>query len=528
MIKQKFNYIMNEQEMNIVKKFKEWSNINRWDYDENDILRIHKYFLKYENMINNPYVYLEAMKEYAKKNNKMIKILEFIIKNDLLYKKNRKRKPLLEWKYILYYNYVNRYHLSEWEIKLLYFSIKLGFRFPGIIGNAVDELSFKNEDENPGISMEQCEKIVKSQNNTRIEGINTEYFISQTKGGLSLDFGFGCSMGCIYCYRIEDHREMYSHLNKLKFRFDTNESIKRLLNHPWFTPHITPLGICMSTTEAFLPEVWPITIKLLMSLDELKLTNRVTIITKGTLSEEQIKQLEELEYIDLDICVCYAGLPKIIEPSSNTKRIEFLERLVKGERINAIGYLRPIIEGYNTSYEILKEVLMLYKKSGVKTITYGGLRFSDEHVINFQNANIPLPNCVFEKNKKFMSEDTETLIYRAFYEVFGYESECYLFRHSSCARVNVRDSYLPDYNCHYYVKSKKCDVPCKKKVFCKMPIVPSCGEVDALIKRMFWDKVNYDIKNNRLVFDRVLTLFERNFLRQNLLFPAFGCDDDRY
>lgn len=491
-----------------------------WLYNPIDFKNILQEYKNNNVSFSNPYNYLEIMKYYMPNNNNYITAINYIINEGLLYKSNGKRKPLLELKYNLYYSISKKFNLTEWDTIVLYFGCKLGYEFPGIIGDPVDELAFKTN----GINSESSKLIVESQNATDIEGINTDYMISQTKGGLSLDFGFGCSMGCLYCYRIEDHREVYSTQQTPKFDFDAVEGVNRLMEHPWFTPHITPIGICMSTTEAFLPEVWPITIKVIHLLEKLKLTNRVTIITKGTLNSVQISELEKLEYVDLDICVCYAGLPSSIEPSSNVERLQFLKRINDGGKITAIGYLRPIIEGYNSSYESLVEVLKLYKETGVTTITYGGLRFSDEHILNFNDANLPLPNCIFEKNKKYLSLDTEKVIYKAFYEVFGKESTCSLFRHSSCARVNARDQFVPDYNCHYYAK-KGCSYPCKKRELCFNPIRPSHKDINSLMERMFWNNVMYRFDGPKLIFNRSLTLFERNFLRQNILFPVFGEDE---
>ena len=121
-------------------------------------------------------------------------------------------------------------------------------------------------------------------------------------------------MGCAYCYRIDsEYSEEYIEHWHPDSRICSEVIIERLMSHPWFTPHVTPLGIHMSTTEAFLPQIWPITLEILNLLEKYKLTNRVSIITKWFLDEEQILKLEQFKYIDIDICVCYSGMPTNIE-----------------------------------------------------------------------------------------------------------------------------------------------------------------------------------------------------------------------
>lgn len=454
---------------------------------------------------------------YSHNNPHIIPILKEIINNHLFHKE--KRTPFLELKFWLFFDLKNRNLLSESEFEILYMAIKMGYPWPSIVGSALNEFAYKDS---ATIHSKEIENIITAQINLGKGDLNKTTMITQTKGGLSLDLGYGCPMGCAYCYRVSDCTEHYVNQWQPDFFITPDECIRRLLCHPWFTPHITPIGIMMSTTEAFLPHVWPTTYALLSELDSLQLTNRVTLITKCNVEESVLEKLNALRYIDIDLCVCYSNLPRSVEPASTPEKLKTFRYREKYQNITMIGYYRPIIEGYNTSEEKIREAFEQFKESGVKTIVYGGLKFGEDHIDNFKARNLALPT-EYKIGSKYINEKTVERIHRIFIEVFGKTTDVKLLRRSSCARIIARGKKIPDYNCHFFYREalKGCDPYCAIHTMCTRFVMPTDVEVRSLLQRINKPDTKYEIRNTGLHLATKLSMYERTFLVQNLLAPVF-------
>lgn len=441
-----------------------------------------------------------------------------IIEKDLLFRQTKYRISLLELDKCLIDTKGN---LSKEEIELLIFLLRVTFPFPGIVGNPVEVLKLVDVKSN-------YLEVLEMQKKSGKDGFCSEYMISQMKGGLSVDILVGCPMGCRYCYRIDDvNMDNYIKAWNPSVIVTPDEIVSRLLNHPWFTPHITPIGIHMSTTEAFLEQIWPHTLHILKSLDEKGLTNRVSIITKTTLNDKNIAILGELRNISLDVCVCYSGMPKFVEPSSDKNRIEFLARLVKAEKkysnLHAIAYYRPIIEGYNTSDEIIKETVQLLCLTNVKVVVLGGLKYSSTHNKYFMELAIPRPQGIYEEGKKYLNEKTIEKIMSIFREMAG-DNMPAILRRSSCARVVSRGSYYPDYNAHWFVPERNCQLNCPQGAVCGLQRTPRNNEVDNLLERLGKKELKYCIGERVMVFSE-LTMYEKTFMTQNLYYGVWDKAD---
>lgn len=435
--------------------------------------------------------------------------IDEIIDGDLLYQKNNYRIAMLE----LPGRFLQRSWMldkDEWEF--LMFLVRCTYSFPGCVGTPLNIYKLKDN--------AHVMDIGKIQEKSGSDGFCTEYMISQMKGGLSLDILVGCPMGCRYCYRIENEN-MSKYINKWNptVIIQPEEIVQRLMKHPWFTPHVSGIGIHMSTTEAFLEQIWPYTIQILSILDGMGLTNRVSIITKYTLDDEKIELLGNLQNISLDICVCYSGMPQCIEPSSDSKRMFFLEKLVKAERkypnIHAIGYYRPIIEGYNTSLEKIKETVELIKHTGVKVVVFGGLKYTDVHDSYFMEMALPRPRGNYVEGKKYLSNQTVDNIFKVFNELYAGDTMPAILRRSSCARVVSRGSWYPDYNAHWTVPNRNCSLNCPQKAVCEKYVVPQESVVRDLLERIGKRDAKIYIDNQVIILEQ-LTMFERTFMIQNL------------
>ena len=446
------------------------------------------------------------------------KALNYVLENNLLFEKDNYRIPLIELPNRVLGVLKDKFSLNSLDYKFVFFVLKCTFCFPGIVGTPNNLLSLKKD-------VQVDWNIVKKQINANSDGFNSSYFISQMKGGLSLDVMIGCPMKCAYCYRLDD---MCVKNWPPKEQISTNEIINRLLMHPWFTPHISPIGVHMSTTEAFLDYVWPKTYSILCALDNLGLTNRISIITKETLDDKKIALLEGFKNIDIDICVCFSGMPQNIEPSSNIKRLEFLKKILnsKSPHINGIAYYRPIVEGYNTSETVIENVVREIKKTGTKVVVLGGLKFSKSHEDYFVSQCFPLPDCSFEEGKKYLSDNTIVRIINKFKETYGSEELPAIFRRSSCARTFVRGSHYPDYNSHWQNESRNCSLNCKLQESCKnMVQVPNDDDIKSLLERINKPEANYVILSECVMINEKLSIFEKTFIMQNLYYPVVSIVD---
>ncbi|MFI6883788.1 hypothetical protein [Streptosporangium canum] len=444
----------------------------------------------------------------------------------LLHEPTGRRVPLQEIASRVLTPVARTHCLSTDDTDALAFALRCTFAYPGIVGTADAPLALKQvlpPGYQPYASPQQ---IMASQAKAGSDGLNTDYLVSQMKGGMSVDFGVGCPLMCAYCYRREgDTVDGYLGSWEPAGFLSADQAVQRLLAHPWFTPHITPIGLHMSTSEAFLPKLWPRTWETLRLLDELGLTNRVSCITKYTLSDEQITALESLINVDLDVNVCYAAMPEAIEPPNRARRIDFLRRVLHSDKINTLAYYRPIAEGLNTSDEHLRQVWTVFKEAGARTVVLGGLKFADDHIHSFMSYGLPLPQGGFTPGKKLLTPATEARIMAMFDEVYAdvpADQRPAVLKRSSCGRSVARGSHIPDYNGHYDLPATNCRARCPlaQHRVCADATRPQQVHIRHLLRRLGRDGACFAITSATVVIHADLSPFERTFLRQNLLYPV--------
>ncbi|MDX3855781.1 hypothetical protein [Streptomyces sp. AK02-01A] len=418
------------------------------------------------------------------------------------------------------------HHLDAAQVEALHFALRCTFAYPGIVGTPDAPLALKTVLPEGFRPVASPQEIAATQAMAGPDGLNTTYMVSQMKGGVSVDFGIGCPLMCAYCYRREgDTVDNYLGSWEPKGFLSAEEAVERLLAHPWFTPHVTPIGLHMSTSEAFLPKLWPRTWRALQLLDGLGLTNRTSCITKHTLSDEQIECLESLTNVDLDVNVCYAAMPEAIEPPNRQRRLNFLRRVLTSEKINVLAYYRPIAEGLNTSDAHLRHVWETFKEAGARTVVLGGLKFGDDHIHSFMTYGLPLPSGSFTPGKKLLTGATERRIMRMFDEVYAdvpVSRRPAVLKRSSCGRSVERGSWIPDYNGHYDLPETNCRLHCPaaQHQTCATAQAPDEETVRQLLARVSRSDARLDITASTVVVHTDLSPFERTFLRQNLLYPV--------
>lgn len=444
----------------------------------------------------------------------------------LLHEPSGRRVPFQELPSRVLAPLARSHGLDGQHAEALRFALHCTFAYPGIVGTPDAPLALKAVLPDSYQPIATPEQIAATQAGAGPDGLNTSYMISQMKGGMSADFGIGCPLMCAYCYRREgDAVDGYLGSWKPHGFLSAGEVVQRLLAHPWFTPHVTPVGLHMSTSEAFLPRLWPRTWEALQRLDALGLTNRVSCITKHTLTDEQIEQLESLVNIDLDVNVCYAAMPETIEPACRHRRADFLRRVLASDRLNVLAYYRPITEGINTTDEHIRHVWETFKEAGARTVVLGGLKFSDDHVRSFMSYGLPLPKGTFTSGKKLLTAATEQRIMAIFAEVYADVPDGQrpaVLKRSSCGRVVERGSHIPDYNGHHDLPGTNCRLRCPltQHQACATAERPDDTMVRQLLARIGRPGADIDITSATVIVHAPLSQFERTFLRQNLLFPV--------
>lgn len=444
----------------------------------------------------------------------------------LLHEQSGRRVPFQELASRVLNPLAREHDLDTVRAEGLQFALRCTFAYPGIVGTPDAPFALKTDLPDGYQPIATPEQIAATQAGAGPDGLNTSYMISQMKGGMSADFGIGCPLMCAYCYRREGGTvDGYLGSWEPKGFLTAEEVIERLLAHPWFTPHVTPIGLHMSTSEAFLPRLWPRTWEALQRLNELGLTNRVSCITKHTLSDEQIEQLESLDCIDLDINVCYAAMPDAVEPANKQRRADFLRRVLASDKLNVLAYYRPIAEGINTTDEHMRHVWETFREAGARTVVLGGLKFGDDHVHSFMSYGLPLPQGTFTPGKKLLTAATEKRIMAMFEKVYADVPDGQrpaVLKRSSCGRVVERGSHMPDYNGHYDLPETNCRLRCPlaQHRACAAAQPPDETIVRQLLARIGRPGAGIDITSASVTVTAPLSQFERTFLRQNLLFPV--------
>ncbi|MEU5961993.1 hypothetical protein ABZ777_12390 [Micromonospora parva] len=474
--------------------------------------------------IADPYPVVDAARQLA--DGPLQRALTEVLTGRLLHEPTGRRVPLQELPTRAVAPLTRTHGLDADQSDALGFALRCAFAWPGVVGTPDAPHALKSALPAGFAPIATVEEIAASQATSGPDGLNTSYMISQMKGGMSADFGIGCPLMCAYCYRREgDTVDGYLGSWEPTGFLEPEDVVARLLSHPWFTPHHTPIGLHMSTSEAFLPKLWPRTWRALQLLDDLGLTNRVSCITKYALSDEQIECLESLVHVDLDVNVCYAAMPESIEPPNRERRLRFLRRILQSDKINVLAYYRPIAEGLNTTDAHLRHVWQTFKDAGARTVVLGGLKFADDHVSSFMSYGLPLPTGSFKPGKKLLTADTEARIMAAFAEVYAHVPDDWrpaVLKRSSCGRAVERGSHIPDYNGHYDLPTTNCRLRCPtaQHQICAAAQPPEEETVRQLLARIGRPDARVDITSTTTVIHAPLSQFERTFLRQNLLFPV--------
>jgi len=270
--------------------------------------------------------------------------------------------------------------------------------------------------------------------------------VEYRKSGLSLNHIQGCSLGCAYCIR---HTYGLWDQDQPRALMSDAEAIEELVNHRYFTPHVTPVQLFNRATEPFLPRVRPHTFAVLELLDRRELTNHVLVITRHQMKPEDVDRLNRLRSLKVTLLFTYSGIDhEKIEPYPSRVAADSLKLMSAPvrRRYRTVLYWRPLVPGLNDTAEHLAAAHELSKHADATVFT--GLFYRDQIADYYKANGIPEP---YEgtARRKIVPEALE----RRVLDVFSNTDA--LFRKTSCAVSYVHN--LPDYNGHVGIR-ELCDI----------------------------------------------------------------------
>ncbi|MEV5979586.1 radical SAM protein [Streptomyces sp. NPDC052114] len=284
----------------------------------------------------------------------------------------------------------------------------------------------------------------------QIGGLKTELadVIEYRKSGLSLNWIVGCPLDCGYCVRhLFDNFEM----KQPRRLMSDEDAVIRLIGHPFFRPHTTPLQLLNRATDPMLPVVKPHLFHVLRQLDDRGLTNHVLVITRWRVTPQDCAVLNSFRHLRLTVLVTHSNIQdKGIEPVDSRIAARSLHTLYEhAERYRTLLYWRPIVPGLNDSDADIARAKELSRHAHATVFT--GLFFRDEIAAYYQANGLPVP---YEETarRKIMPEAAEQRILDAFDKGGSWGA---LFRKTSCGVAYAHGE--ADYNGHYGIR-ELCDI----------------------------------------------------------------------
>lgn len=290
----------------------------------------------------------------------------------------------------------------------------------------------------------------------KIGGLKPELadVIEYRKSGLSLNWIVGCPLECGYCVRhLFDNFEM-----KIPRRLMSDEeAVARLVGHPYFRAHKTPIQLLNRATDPMLPIVKPHLFNVLRKLDEQGMTNHVLIITRWRVAPEDCDVLNSFINLRLTVLVTHSNIANpAIEPVDSRIAAESLRTLHEhAERYRTVLYWRPIVPGLNDSDADIERARELSQHAHATVFT--GLFFREEIASYYESHGLPMPYDETAR-RKIMPEVAEQRVLDAFHQNGSWGA---LFRKTSCGVAFAHGE--ADYNGHFGVR-ELCEICPKDQI----------------------------------------------------------------
>jgi DNA repair photolyase len=272
--------------------------------------------------------------------------------------------------------------------------------------------------------------------------------VENRKSGLSLNWIVGCPLDCGYCVR---HLFGNFAMKVPRALTDDATAFERLVTHPFFTPHRTPIQLLNRATDPMLPTVKPHLFAMLRMLDDAGFTNHVLVITRWRIEPADCEALNQLRHLRVTVLITWSGIDDDrIEPVDSTIAATSLRVTFEAaHRYRVVLYWRPIVPGLNDTAAHLTQAMELSRHAHATVFT--GLFFRDEIRDYYREHGLPEPYEATARRKMF-PEDLERRVLSA---AAARTSGSPLFRKTSCA-VSYAHAQ-PDYNGHRGIR-ELCDI----------------------------------------------------------------------
>lgn len=220
----------------------------------------------------------------------------------------------------------------------------------------------------------------------------------------------GCPLGCVYCNQIDldtadDGTKLagtiYPGIDSgvsVNWRLMTGATVVRkadptavineLKTYPYYSPEM-PIAISNYSDPGL---DWRESIGISQKLvTELRHAGPIIFITKMTVSKDNVSLMKDLQKSGGKpiVVVTYSGMPKEVEPSLGTKRVETMRKF-HNAGIPVIMSMRPMVIGINTDEDRIRETVRVAAPH-VDTMTVGGLYVYPDTVEAFARAGYALP-----------------------------------------------------------------------------------------------------------------------------------------
>ena len=321
------------------------------------------------------------------------------------------------------------------------------------------------------------------------------------KSSISISAYTGCLIGCKYCI-LGTCREN----NKIWKVIDEEKLIQNLSDYKYFVKDFTPITI-NNTSDPFLNNILKkSTFKLLNLIEQKGWKNPLILITKGYLSDEDIKILSKVN-LNMYIFYTLSGLSETMENRNLSTQIYTIEKLSTCKNIKLIHYWRPVIEGINSDDKTIESVAILATKY-FKASIISGIRVNSHIKDMFAKENIPMlisPNA----EHKVILDKTFRKIYDKCKELDpGYR----IFKKTSCCISYFENDV--DYN-GYALSKKFCSEACPNYQNCSHAKYPSKRDIGKLLHN-FGIKSKYSIEKDTLHIHTTLSQEDCSAIRHNL------------
>lgn len=330
-----------------------------------------------------------------------------------------------------------------------------------------------------------------------LEKLTREYL----KSYYSINSYIGCTINCGYCFlapiRIVPMRPIKV--------IEEDALVNNMLNDKYFVRDKTVISLNNRTDPFISQEVKSSTFRLLDIMDNLKLKNIITITSKGLLTEEDAKRLDNYNNIRVVIIVTYNGIPLKIQPISQVNQETTMRNVSKCKNIYLLHQFRPIIPGINDDEETIRKILNFAKAYCDATI-FQGIRVNDYIKNRLEERNYSYKGIVGDSHKQ-KSKNTDEI-----FELLRIENTNYqIFEHTSCALSYIFK--IPDYNLHY--EKNNCSKLCKNYALCHKDNYKVPNNLEYILTKI-GVKSKWKIENKTLMIDGVLNDEQKSYIKHIL------------